>query len=69
MDLNGYVDRIEHSVGDPAALDGLRQEIAADSSVSDGDRAFFDERIGTYLADFDRAAGPHDTDTVPDEIQ
>lgn len=55
MDLNGYIDRIEASVEDPDALIMIRDQVAADTALSDTDREFLIERVGTYLADLERA--------------
>lgn len=60
MDLYGYIDRVENAIDDPATLEAIREEVGRDDSLSAEDRDRIDERIGTYLADHERAQGPMD---------
>lgn len=55
MDLNDYSDVIEEVHNDADGLENLRVQIAADDTLSDYDKSFLDGRIGTYLADLERA--------------
>jgi hypothetical protein len=63
----GYVDAIENAHEDPVALKRLRATVRADVTLREPDRTFLDARIGTYLADRDRAREPFTLETVPEE--
>lgn len=67
MDLYSYIDRLEDRFDDPVALEQIRTEARADRALTEEDRQLVLERAGTYLADAQRAEGPFDVDTVPDD--
>lgn len=69
MDVNGYMGVVEQNVDNAAALERVRAEALDDATLSDSDKRAISERVGTYLADQDRAqhGDSHDPDSAPDE--
>lgn len=56
MDIDYYIDRIEHAYNNRPELESIREDLSRDTSIAEDDRRMADERIGTYLADLDRQA-------------